>query len=139
MYLYHGGLWSGATLDDVDVFRVLSDRRQEGDSQYAGFYLADDIDVAEGYAGMNDGVVFGVELDPGCRVHEYQGDITGVELDDLKRLAREYDLIYGENEYGVTEYVLLNKDVVLSFNEEKMDDGNRAASAVAWRIAMDVA
>ena len=94
MILYHGGLWRGAGLDDVDLLRVLSDIRQDG-GEYAGFYMTDDFDVAEGYAFLNGGLVFRICLKPDARIVEYGGDITGVEVGKLKELSSAADVIHG--------------------------------------------
>lgn len=132
--LYHGGLWSGATLDDIDIFRLLSDERQENGSDYAGFYMTDDKEMAEGYAEINKGVVFKIEMTPDSRIVEYDGDITKIGQTELMELAKNCDVIYGIDPFGLNEYILLNKDAIKSFGEIGGDEKDKKAACIARKI-----
>lgn len=115
--LYHGGLPENATLDSVDLAREGSQQNKRNRS-YGGFYLTDETsrDWSESYAKERNSALHELTLKPDARILN-EGDkvIDRINKQQREKLSENYDVIQGKDTLGRTQYILLNKDAVLSF------------------------
>lgn len=112
--LFHGGLPTSATLDDIDLDRPGSQQNKRGRS-YGGFYLTDATSLrwAAQYAAERNGNLHGFLVGPDVRILEItSGNTERLSLEERARYAADYDLVKGKDTLGRTQYVLLNKGVV---------------------------
>jgi hypothetical protein len=120
--LYHGGLPTGTTIDDIDLDRQGSQQNKRG-RDYGGFYANDEQNraQAENYAAQRGGVLHQFDLKPDARI----GDLGEKNIERLTKAqrdeyAKQFDVIKGKNTFGKTEHVLLNKDSVASVIEHNV-------------------
>lgn len=110
--LLHGGK-PGLTLDAIEMTRPASQVTQgKKGRDYGGFYAADNVADAAGYAGK-DGAVYDVRIKPGTKVAEKSGEITRLSkaVRD-KYIADGYGVVVGKDPRGRTEYVVLDKNAI---------------------------
>lgn len=124
--LYHGGLPPEATIDDIDLNRFGKQQNKPGRT-YGGFYLTDGDSRkwSDQYARERNGNVHGFLIDIKARLLERDGVIDRLSAEERERLAKDYDLIRGLDALQRTQYVLLNKDIVLGTATETITETNR--------------
>ncbi len=117
---YHGGLSEDFNINDLDVNR-LAEKQQKRGRNYAGFYLYDETQKsgAETYSNQTGKGLHRFDIREDANILEL-GNIERVTKEQLEEYRKQgYDLIKGKDVRGRTEYVLLNKDVVVNVVNEK--------------------
>lgn len=116
--LVHGSNNPDLKLDDVQIVRANGQKQGKKGRVYGGFYGAalEDAAHAEGYAkmgGEGTPTVYDVQLKPGVKVFEKEGDITRLSqkyIDDLA--AQGYGVVSGKDPRGRTEYAVIDKAAI---------------------------
>ena len=130
---YHGGLEPEFEINELDVLR----QSNKQGSQYAGFYMYNELNKngAIRYA-INSNDQFNtltkgigkIELSNDLKIYEMESGfgITRLTKDRLQELAdMGYDLVVGKPPIGGAEYVLLNKNKIVSYNFETIADAQK--------------
>lgn len=125
--LLHGGR-KGLTVADLQIVRTGQKQGKKG-RVYGGFYTASGADeaYARGYAEMlEDGAVYRIEVTPGTRVLEKEGDITRLSAAQIDEwVKQDIGIIVGKDPRGKTEYVIIDKKTVRVI--EQMDESRPPA------------
>ena len=132
---YHGGLNEDFNINDLDVNRLAEKQQKKGRS-YAGFYLYDE----EGRSGAE---TYSDQTGKGLHRFDIREDANVLTLNNIERVTQAqleeyrqqgYDLIQGVDVRGRTEYILLNKDIVVNVvNEKQTPKKEEAAPAITTK------
>lgn len=126
LIFYHGGASSDFNIDKLDITKP-SEKQQNTNNSYAGFYMYDETNAKDAYhyaeqennrKHTNDLGIAKLSIDPNLKIYNYNEHhsdmfgITRLNQETIKQLQEQgYDLIKGKV-LSKTEYVLLNKDKI---------------------------
>ena len=85
--------------------------------------MTKDIDYAKNYVKRNGGGLFEITISGGRSLDMGSG-IERIQVEKLKELSSEYDLLYGKEIMGHEVYVLLNPSIIKDFKEISDDKNN---------------
>lgn len=114
---YHGGLDDATSLKNLDLFKTAVKQNKKG-RDYSGFYMYDESQKlgAQKYANSTTGNLHEIKISRFSKTKTLP-NIERLSKTDLQKYTDEgYDMIKGTDVRGRTEYVLLNKNKVKSFN-----------------------
>lgn len=115
--LYHTSSNSNLTIEDVSVEPRVTRQGRKG--KYGGLYAYDNIEDVNTFSqGNNTSENYGIRLNDGVEITEYNGPIERLDKEKLEELRSQgIQVIKGKSLLGKTEIIVIDKSAIKSFEK----------------------